>query len=54
MTKKALLVSINYPGTPNELHGCVNDVIAMSQLLADQNKTENSAVFDREFLAPLQ
>ncbi len=36
MVKKALLVGINYPGTPNELRGCVNDVIAMSQLLAEQ------------------
>lgn len=36
MTKKALLVGINYPGTPNELRGCVNDVITMSQVLAEQ------------------
>ncbi|KAI3781628.1 hypothetical protein L2E82_11647 [Cichorium intybus] len=33
-TKKlALLVGCNYPNTPNELHGCINDVLAMEQVL---------------------
>lgn len=31
--KRALLVGINYPNTPNELYGCVNDVMIMSQVL---------------------
>lgn len=31
--KKALLVGINYPGTDHQLNGCVNDVMAMSQVL---------------------
>lgn len=29
----ALLVGINYIGTPNELHGCVNDIENMSKML---------------------
>ena len=33
MTNKALLVGINYPNTPNELRGCVNDVIAIRKML---------------------
>lgn len=33
MGKKALLVGINYPGTDHPLRGCVNDVLAMEQLL---------------------
>jgi hypothetical protein len=52
MTKKALLVGINYPGTPHALKGCVNDVTTMSEILSSQfgfeakNKrmlTDNSA-----------
>ena len=34
--KKALLVGINYPGTPSQLNGCVNDVMAMSELLSNK------------------
>jgi len=33
MTKKALLVGINYPGTQHSLRGCVNDVLAVSEML---------------------
>jgi metacaspase-1 len=33
MSKKALLVGINYIGTANELKGCINDVINMKDLL---------------------
>ncbi|KAL0346079.1 UNVERIFIED_CONTAM: Metacaspase-9 [Sesamum radiatum] len=29
----ALLVGCNYPNTPNELHGCYNDVLAMREVL---------------------
>jgi hypothetical protein len=33
MSKKALLVGINYIGTNNELAGCINDVLGMKDLL---------------------
>lgn len=33
MAKKAVLVGINYPGTPHSLRGCVNDVMAVSEML---------------------
>lgn len=33
MTKKALLVGINYPGTNYSLRGCVNDVVTMSEMI---------------------
>lgn len=29
----AVLVGCNYPNTPNELHGCINDVLAMKDML---------------------
>ncbi|KAK9290779.1 hypothetical protein L1049_008957 [Liquidambar formosana] len=29
----AVLVGCNYPKTPNELHGCINDVLAMREML---------------------
>ncbi|KAA8516567.1 hypothetical protein F0562_016927 [Nyssa sinensis] len=29
----AVLVGCNYPNTPNELHGCINDVLAMREVL---------------------
>ena len=34
--KRALLVGINYPGTPHALRGCVNDVNTMSDILTRQ------------------
>lgn len=34
--KLAVLVGCNYANTPNELHGCINDVIAMRQVLIDR------------------
>ena len=33
MAKKAVLVGINYPGTSHELRGCVNDVMAVAEVL---------------------
>lgn len=33
MTKKALFVGINYPGTSHALNGCVNDVVLMNEVL---------------------
>ncbi|PIN11039.1 Metacaspase involved in regulation of apoptosis [Handroanthus impetiginosus] len=43
--KMALLVGCNYPNTPNELHGCHNDVLAMREMLVsrfgfDPNRVE--------------
>ncbi|KAK1317779.1 Metacaspase-9 [Acorus calamus] len=32
----AVLVGCNYPNTPNELHGCINDVRAMREVLIDR------------------
>ena len=32
-TKKAVLVGLNYPGTPAALHGCINDISRMKQTL---------------------
>ncbi|CAH8330172.1 unnamed protein product [Eruca vesicaria subsp. sativa] len=36
MTKKAVLIGINYPGTKAELRGCVNDVQRMQKSLVDR------------------
>ena len=33
MTKKALFVGINYPGSEHALRGCVNDVVLMNEVL---------------------
>ncbi len=34
--KFALLVGINYIGTPNELSGCINDVIMVRKYLIEK------------------
>jgi hypothetical protein len=36
MTKKAVLIGCNYPGTKAELKGCVNDVKRMCRCLVDR------------------
>lgn len=36
MTKKALIVGINYPGTSSELRGCVNDANLVNKTLTEQ------------------
>ncbi|XP_020596306.1 metacaspase-4 [Phalaenopsis equestris] len=36
MTKKAVLIGCNYPGTKAELKGCVNDVLRMHRCLLDR------------------
>ncbi|PIA64864.1 hypothetical protein AQUCO_00100378v1 [Aquilegia coerulea] len=36
MSKKAILVGCNYPGTQGELKGCINDVVRMYQCLIDR------------------
>lgn len=35
MAKKALLIGINYINSPNQLYGCINDVINMRNMLID-------------------
>jgi len=44
MTKKALLVGINYPGTSHALNGCVNDVVFMSGILKKHYNFKNKEV----------
>lgn len=34
--KKALLIGINYKNTENELHGCINDVVQIKNLLTSR------------------
>ena len=33
MAKKALIIGINYPGTPAQLNGCVNDAKSEREIL---------------------
>lgn len=43
MVKRALLIGINYYNSNSELHGCINDVMSMNNLLIDAygyNKTD--------------
>ena len=35
LPKKALLIGCNYAGTPNQLYGCINDIVNMSHILTD-------------------
>jgi metacaspase-1 len=42
MSKKALLVGINYPGTFAELKGCINDVNAMNSILTNNYGFSNN------------
>lgn len=47
--KKALLVGINYPNTEYSLNGCVNDVMAMSDMLAKYGfKPQNKRMLTNE------
>ena len=34
--KRALIVGINYPGTSNELRGCVNDANLVNKMITEQ------------------
>lgn len=36
--RKALLIGINYVGTPNQLSGCVNDVLEAKRILVEKYK----------------
>ncbi|XP_076916151.1 metacaspase-9-like [Bidens hawaiensis] len=42
--KLAVLVGCNYANTPNELHGCINDVLAMRKVLIDRFGFEPSSI----------
>ncbi|KAJ4866582.1 Metacaspase-8 [Raphanus sativus] len=44
MTKRALLIGINYPGTSVELRGCVNDVRRMHRCLTDRYGFSNDNI----------
>ena len=44
MIKKALLVGINYIGTPNELNGCINDVKNVNSFLTTNCKFSNENI----------
>ena len=41
-SKKALLIGINYTGTPNELYGCINDVNCIKERLVTQGFSDNN------------
>ena len=36
MSKKALTIGINYKNTPNELNGCIDDIVNMSNVLVSE------------------
>ncbi|KAK2990082.1 hypothetical protein RJ640_000854 [Escallonia rubra] len=42
--RMAVLVGCNYPNTPNELHGCINDVLAMRQVLVTRFRFDPSHI----------
>ncbi len=46
MSKRALLIGINYYGTPSELSGCHNDIIDMRQYLTKCDYTEFTILMD--------
>lgn len=46
--KRAFLVGINYPGTANELRGCVNDVLNIEQVLKHYQFDQITKLLDNE------
>lgn len=38
MTKRAVLIGINYKGSDNELRGCINDINSIQKLLIEQGR----------------
>jgi len=40
----AVLVGCNYPNTSNELHGCINDVLAMKETLVKRFGFDESSI----------
>jgi hypothetical protein len=48
MKKRALLVAINYVGTSNELHGCINDSTHMKDFLTARGFTDIKQILEKE------
>ena len=48
MKKRALIVGINYPGTANQLKGCINDAHHMQAFLAERGFTDIKLLLDAE------
>lgn len=44
MTRKALLFGLNYIGTPNELNGCINDVLNLQTFLVEKCEYEEKNI----------
>jgi hypothetical protein len=45
-SKKALLIGINYVGTSNELYGCINDALALKDMIGNKGFTNISLLTD--------
>lgn len=54
MTKKALVIGINYIGTNNELKGCINDAVNIKNYLLSQGFTQNNIVIMTELSENLE
>jgi hypothetical protein len=52
MVKKALLIGINYKGTPFELFGCINDVNDMAKQLVSYGFTSPTILTDDTAIKP--
>jgi len=46
--KSALLIGITYPGTPNKLYGCINDVNNMTSLLVSNGYSNITKLIDSD------
>lgn len=51
-SRKALLIGVNYVGTPNELHGCVNDIYDMCRLCVGWGYTDVCVLHDGVWPGP--
>ena len=52
MTKKALLIGINYTGTSGQLNGCINDVNNIKDILSSKYKFDCITVLTDDSLSP--
>jgi hypothetical protein len=52
MTKRALVIGINYIGTQNELHGCINDSINLKNFLINHCDYEEKNIVHMTDLTP--
>ena len=50
--KKALLIGINYNGTPNQLHGCINDIDAISERISKNGFDNITTLTDNTSVKP--